>query len=295
MQIGVTLPNHRGIDDVDAVVAIGSLAEEMQFDSVWASDHLLNDSHIEKRIGQRPYYSPLACLTYLAGVTKSIRLGTSVLTLPLYPPVELAKYVATLDQLSHGRVILGVGAGATPSEYAAVGLNFGDRGPLLDESLEVMSRVWSEPRVTLTTPRVTLNDGLVTPKPIQSPLPVWIGGWSDAAIRRAAAYGTGWHSSGLSFAELRAAIKRVDEYAAAIGRPDIDRVFSVRVPVDFDEDLGPGSGSKDIIPANNLGVAADRLKRYQEVGVSHVVFSLETANLDRIRKTMDDIAFRVRP
>ena len=85
MQIGVTLPNHRGINDVDAVFAIGSLAEEMQFDSVWASDHLLNDSHIEKRIGQRPYYSPLACLTYLAGVTKSIRLGTSVLTLPLYP------------------------------------------------------------------------------------------------------------------------------------------------------------------------------------------------------------------
>ena len=109
------------------------------------------------------------------------------------PPVELAKYVATLDQLSHARGILGVGAGATPSEYAAVGLNFADRGRLLDESLEVMSRVWSEPRVTLSTPRVTLNDGLVTPKPIQSPLPVWIGGWSDAAIRRAAAYGTGWH------------------------------------------------------------------------------------------------------
>jgi alkanesulfonate monooxygenase SsuD/methylene tetrahydromethanopterin reductase-like flavin-dependent oxidoreductase (luciferase family) len=119
MHIGVTLPNHRGIDDVDAVVAIGSLAEEMQFDSVWASDHLLNDSYIEKRIGQRPYYSPLACLTYLAGVTKSIRLGTSVLTLPLYPPVELAKSVATLDQLSHGRVILGVGAGGIPSEYEA--------------------------------------------------------------------------------------------------------------------------------------------------------------------------------
>lgn len=197
----------------------------------------------------------------LAGVTKSIRVGTSVLTLPLYPPVELAKYVATLDQLSHARGILGVGAGATPSEYAAVGLNFADRGRLLDESLEVMSRVWSEPRVTLSTPRVTLNDGLVTPKPVQSPLPVWIGGWSDAALRRAAAYGTGWHSSSLSFVELRAAIKRLNEYATAIGRAHVDRVFSVRVQVDFDEDLGPGRGSKDVIPSDNIGVAADRLKR----------------------------------
>jgi len=261
MHFGVTLPNHRGIHEVDAMVAIGSLAEEMQFDSVWASDHLLNDAYIEKRIGQGPYYSPLACLTHLAGVTKSIRVGTSVLTLPLYPPVELAKFVATLDQLSHGRVILGVGSGAMSSEYEAVGLNFGDRGQLLDESLDVMSRVWSEPRVTLSTPRVTLNDGLVTPKPVQSPLPVWIGGWSDAALRRAAAYGTGWHSSSLSFVELRAAIKRLNEYATAIGRAHVDRVFSVGVQVDFDEDLGPGRGSKDVIPSDNIGVAADRLKR----------------------------------
>jgi hypothetical protein len=84
-------------------------------------------------------------------------------------------------------------------------------------------------------------------------------------------------------------------YAAAIGRAHIDRAFSVRVQVQFDEDLGPGSGSKDAIPAGNIGVAADRLKRYQEGGVSHAIFSLETANLDRIRKTMDHIAFRVRP
>lgn len=102
-------------------------------------------------------------------------------------------------------------------------------------------------------------------------------------------------SSSLSFVELRAAIKRLNEYATAIGRAHIDRVFSVRVQVQFDEDLGPGRGSKDVIPADNIGVAADRLKRYQEVGVSHVIFSLETGNLDRIRKTMDHIAFRVRP
>jgi hypothetical protein len=108
------------------------------------------------------------------------------------------------------------------------------------------------------------------------------------------AYGTGWHSSSLSFVELRAAIKRLNEYATAIGRADIDRVFSVRVQVNFDEDLGPGRGYNDIIPSDNIGVAADPLRRYEEVGVSHVIFS-ETANLERIRKTMDHIAFRVRP
>src|SRR5690348_5091109 len=110
MKFGVTIPNSWGVADVQQVIALGRLAEELGYDSVWTMDHLLNIGFVRARLDDRPYYHPLATLTYLRAVTTRLSLGTSVLVLPYHNPIELANYPATLDHFSNGRLILGVGA-----------------------------------------------------------------------------------------------------------------------------------------------------------------------------------------
>ena len=99
MKIGVTIPNNWGVEDPQQVLALGPVAEELGFDSLWVMDHLFNTGYIRERLEDKPYYHPLGTLTYLAATTKRVTLGTSVLVLPYHNPVELAKYAATLDQM----------------------------------------------------------------------------------------------------------------------------------------------------------------------------------------------------
>src|SRR5262247_2844104 len=120
LRFGVTIPNNWGIADPAQVLALGPLAESLGYDSVWVMDHLLNNGYIRERLDDRPYYHPLTTLSYLAATTRQVSLGTSVMVLPYHNPVELAKYAATLDQMSGGRLILGVGAGAMMVEFEAL-------------------------------------------------------------------------------------------------------------------------------------------------------------------------------
>ena len=106
------------------MVALGQSAEQLGFDSIWTMDHLLNNGFVRDRLDNKPYYHPMGILSFLAAKTTTITLGTSVIVLPYHNPIELAKYSATLDQLSGGRFVLGVGAGGTRVESDALGLNF---------------------------------------------------------------------------------------------------------------------------------------------------------------------------
>ena len=108
-------------------------------------DHLLNSGYIRERLDDRPYYHPLATLSYLAATTRRVSLGTSVLVLPYHNPVELAKYAASLDQMSGGRVILGVGVGAMTEEFESLGVPFNQRGALTNESMAIMRELWTSP------------------------------------------------------------------------------------------------------------------------------------------------------
>jgi alkanesulfonate monooxygenase SsuD/methylene tetrahydromethanopterin reductase-like flavin-dependent oxidoreductase (luciferase family) len=130
MKFGVTIPNNWGQEDPQQVLAFGPLAEELDYDSVWVMDHLFNNGYIRERLDDKPYYHPLATLSHLSAMTKRVILGTSVLVLPYHNPVELAKYAATLDQMSGGRVTLGVGAGAMTEEFEALGIPMRQRASL---------------------------------------------------------------------------------------------------------------------------------------------------------------------
>ncbi len=129
MKFGVTIPNNWGVEDPQQVLEFGPLAEGLGYDSVWVMDHLFNTGYIRERLEDKPYYHPMATLSYLAATTSKVTLGTSVLVLPYHNPVELAKYAATLDQISGGRVTLGVGVGAMTEEFDALGISMREGAP----------------------------------------------------------------------------------------------------------------------------------------------------------------------
>src|ERR1041384_4516281 len=144
MRIGVSLLNNWGIEDPDTIVDLGVRAEALGFDSVWTHDHVFNVAHVFDRIGGRPYYEPLTVLSFVAARTRRVALGTSVLVLPYHNPIRLAKTTATLDVLSGGRLILGVGVGAVENEMEAMGTAFKERGPFTDEAMTAMRMLWTE-------------------------------------------------------------------------------------------------------------------------------------------------------
>jgi probable F420-dependent oxidoreductase len=177
-------------------------AEELGFESVWMSDHLvlparLDDSeHAHKKIlvqPSTPVFDVWVYLAALAASTTTIRLGTYVYQLALRHPLVAARAIATLDVVSDGRVELGIGAGYLSQEWLAAGLDFRQRGRLLDESLDVCRRLWTEPVVEHDGAQYRIPPVMFEPKPVQEPHPpIHVGGESAAAMRRAVAQGDGW-------------------------------------------------------------------------------------------------------
>ncbi len=198
MNIGFSLSNNQGLTDVQDVVRTAVRAEELGFDSVWASDHVFNVSYVYERLGNRPYYDPMTILAFAAAQTQRIMLGTSVLVLPYHNPMRLVKQAATLDQLSNGRVVLGVGVGVIDTELEAMGVPFAERGAYTDESIEIMKTLWCEDDPRYDGRFFQFSDMAFSPRPVRPEgVPLLIGGTSRAAIRRAARHGDGWHPTAM--------------------------------------------------------------------------------------------------
>ena len=297
MKFGVTIPNNWGVADPQQVVALGPLAEELGYDSLWVMDHLFNTGYIRERLGNNPYYHPLSTLSYLAATTQRVTLGTSVLVLPYHNPVELAKYAATLDQLSGGRVTLGVGVGAMAEEFQALGIPMRRRGSLTDESIAIMKELWTNHSPSYSSRRWSFSDVLFSPKPVQQPhIPLWIGGSSPGAMRRVAAVGNGWHPTGLSPEEFSLGKLEIDRIATAAGRAPGSIVMSTRVEVEVNDNPSrPRAAGGARIPGDDPGHMIASLKAYQTAGVEHVVLALNSGNVPAIRSLMETIALDVIP
>ena len=292
MKFGVTVPNNWGIEDVNEALSFGPLAEELGYDSVWVMDHLFNNGYIRERLDDRPYYHPLATLSYLSATTRRVLLGTSVLVLPYHNPVELAKYTATLDQMSGGRVTLGVGVGAMTEEFDALGIPMSERGALTNESIRVMRELWSSPAPSYHSRRWNFDDLRFSPKPAQQPhIPLWIGGASPGALRRAARLGDGWHPSGLTPEQYTAGREEVRTLAEQAGRDPDALIWSARVEVEATS--GPSSdraANRARIPGGDLEQTALSIAAYREAGVEHLVLALNTGDVGRIRWLMEELA-----
>lgn len=284
MRIGFSLHNNQGIEDVQALIGLAVRAEQLGFDSVWAHDHVFNVGHVRERIGGLPYYEPLTLLAYVAARTSRVRLGTSVLVLPYHNPIRLAKAAATLDVLSSGRLILGVGVGAIEQETEAMGTPFKERGRFSDEAIAAMRALWTEaePRFAGTWSRFA---GMpFSPKPVQTPsIPVVIGGVSPAAIRRAARLGDGWQPLGLAPEALRAGMATLREQARAHGRD------AAAIPVSLALNLGTGRAGRAMLGTEPAEIARNA-RAYADVGLDALLVSTVTTDPAAARSALETVA-----
>jgi probable F420-dependent oxidoreductase len=173
--------------DAKALVAYGVHMEELGFDSIWVWDHML--------LGVEPNFPIIDSLTVLTGIaarTKRIKLGTGILVLPLRNAVGLAKQLSSMDLLSGGRLVMGMASGWYKREFDATGIPFEQRGKIMDENLELLRRLWTEPSVTGEYVRYKPSKAVMYPKPAQEHIPILIGGYVDRVLKRAATAGDGW-------------------------------------------------------------------------------------------------------
>ena len=245
MQLGIHLP-HAGEQATPALIRRHAIrAEELGLDDVWVSEHIIVP---RDQFPRSPlFYDPVLSLTWAAAVTQRVRLGTSVLVLPMRHPLPLAKELATLHNFSEGRLILGVGVGWLEPEFAALGVPFKERGRRLDEGLAMMNAVWTEDPVSFesrTIPAV-IEGMTMTPMPV-SRIPLWFGGSSDAALRRTVRLGDGWHGSRESPEQAAAIAKRL-----RAERPGEDFTISMRVMWDG-KDQGALRGMVDAYAAGGV-------------------------------------------
>lgn len=269
------------------------MLERSRVDSVWQSDRLISvDNYLES----------LSALAALAGCTERIKFGMNAIVAPLRDPLVMAKQCATIDYLSNGRLLPMFGVGyPKAAEWDATGRSSDHRGSIANEMFVLMARLWSEESVTFEGRYFQYRNASIAPRPVQQPLPLWIGGTSEAAVKRTAKYGTGWIGGIASPEEVRVTIegirleseklgRRIDDdhygtsLAYRIGSPDDDAVRNSP----FVKRTGIGENI-DVNPLFCIGSTADliaRLREYVAVGASKfVLFPLASGEQDTFEQT----------
>ena len=296
MKFGIWIPNCRHLATPDVIRGAAVRAEQLGYDSVWVSDHVVVPHANVVNFGET-VYDPLVTLAVVAGATSRVRLGTTVLIVPYRNAVVTAKMISSLDALSGGRVVFGIGAGWVAAESAALGVPFAERGAMTDEYLRAMQELWTS-RTPSFAGKYTQFDGLVfEPKPVQKPHPpIWVGGHSKAALRRTAEFGAAWHPINRAPDELRAGQAEIARLSQARGRatpPALTLRNDVRV-------LAPGESAPQSthggrVLAGEPAALVDRIAELAGCGVEHLVLEFLAADGRELDAQMAVFAERVRP
>jgi probable F420-dependent oxidoreductase len=305
MRFAIAIPQFYADGEFDpaAFRAYFVRAEELGFDSAWAQESVL---------GPSSQFSPIEAMTYAAACTQRLRLGCVVFVSTLYSPVHLAKSVSTLDQLSRGRIEVGVGTGGKGRPFAAFGVDPQRYVTRFTEGVALMKALWTEPRVTFDGEFWQLKDAAMEPKPFQKPYPpLWFGGNAPAALRRAVRLGSGFFGAGSSpTARFADQVQTVRAALAESGRPAEDFPIAKRVYVAVDEDTGRarqrmnaalerlyGHRSPDIEAAAVTGTADDcvrELRKVAEAGAELILFTAMFDQAEQAERLAADIIPRLR-
>lgn len=311
MRLGLRLPQRLGVDLQHDVVEAARTAEAAGYSSLWTYERLLfpqtpTEPYAPPNVpwpeSQRQAADPLAVLTAAAVATEQVRLGTSILIAPLHTPVQLAKQLATIDQISGGRIIAGMSTGWSTDELQATGATRADRGRFLDETLDVFDAVWGPDPVTYRGPRTVINNAAVLPKPV-SKIPVMLGGGgsnlgrstSTKAVQRIAKRADGWlplftTPGPAGAADLRASWNRIREMASEYGR-DTSRMEMVAVGnVTFtDRPAGPDRAAF----VGSLDQIMDDIHTAAEAGADELIVDLNLQDWFATTRQMLEMAIEI--
>ena len=317
MHIGCSAPTSGPLIGPDSLLRIAQEAETLGFDYVTVSDHVIIPTSIASRYpysdsGEFPSgaaadrLEQLTTATFIAASTSTLRIVTSVMVVPHRPAVLTAKILATIDHLSKGRLTVGIGAGWCEEEFNAIGaLPFAERGAVTDEFMMVCKELWSSDTPKFDGKYVQFKDVLFPPKPVQQPIPIWVGGESGPAMRRAAKYGDAWYPIGTNpqfpmdtlerykagAAKLRGLTDKAGRDPGAVG-------LAYRVSSNPEaQPKGSIDGQRKLFTGGVADFVGD-IKALHDAGVTSFDFGLFGSNLDatlgNMRKFRDDVMAKVR-
>ena len=292
MDIGCHLPTQGPLATGEALTTFAREADRRGVASLWVSDHVIfprttTGSYPGGRFPHppdKPYLEPVVALAAAAVCTTRARLGASVFILGHRHPVVMAKMLTSIDALSDGRLICGVGVGWWKEELEILGVPFNRRGRQADEILKVFTTLWSDAHPSFEGEFFRFRDIGFAPKPVQKPRPpIWVGGDSPGAFRRVATLGDGWHATSKTPTEFRDALPRLRAAADKAGRAFDTIELSLRYTL------------RDDLLAKGTQAVVDTLVEYKRLGLSHIVLEFRRDDLARMLEILDLVTSAVRP
>jgi probable F420-dependent oxidoreductase len=280
MKLGIFGINNGLLADPDVAARTVRAAEAAGFESVWTGEHIvLPDPQAPPSPAppQMPMADTSTWLAFLAGQCETLKLGSGIIILPQRNPVELAKELATLDVVSKGRLLFGLGAGYLEPEFRAMGIRFDDRGARTDEYIDAIKALWTQKSPKFEGETVRFEGIDAQPRPVQTPHPpVHVGGHSPPAFRRAVRKGNGWYGF---FVDLERAKAHLEALAA----------------IEKDEGRDAALGRLEISITPLPGVSADDALRYRDLGVDRLTLIPDTRSEDQLMRWIESTASDVLP
>lgn len=287
MKFGVCVPNYGQTESVEAVRNVAVTAEELGYDSVWTTDHVL----MPTRSGT-PYeriLDSISSLAYLAGITNRVKLGISSLILAMRNPIVAVKQLATIDNLSGGRLMLATSVGWNETEFNYLGSNFHDRGRRLDEYIQLVRALWEGGVVEFEgkRSRITFKEAVFEPRPVQKKLTVWISGNSKAAMTRAVNYGDAWHPNVYPLEVFRELVTEFRKIPNGENTP-----ICVRIGMDMKSkgrDYTGPQGERRLILTGDMTENRSTLSELAKMGVEYAVISTSPDGKATVEEQLDSL------
>lgn len=270
MKLGITVRIWGPQSTRETIEACARLADDAGLDSLWVNEHLAVPPEGAEGMDGGRFLEPLASIAFLAGITRRIVLGTGVLILPYRPPLLTAKLVATIQELSGGRLNLGVGVGWLEAEFRVLGVDRRRRGALTDEALDLLHACFKDDLVEVNGQKIIFR-----PRPTRPP--IYVGGAPPHAFKRAIRYGEGWIPAGIGPDDLKGPIAALQKLAAQSGRGPLEVVAMKTLPIE------------------DPSRAADYARAFADVGVTHLVHAASYANPAEYERSVEALLNQVRP
>jgi probable F420-dependent oxidoreductase len=295
VKIGIWIPSVRKLARPDVLRRSIVQAEQLGYDSIWTIDHVITPKADLAQFGI--LYDPLIVMALAAGITERIQIGVSVLVLPYRHGVLTARMVASLDDLSNGRIILGVGSGWNATESAILGLPFEERGAMTDEWIRVMKELWTNPEPSFAGKFTQFNDVTLQPGPTQKPHPpIWVGGSSRAALRRTVELGDAWHPINQTPDQLRKGWAEIERLCQRFGR-EAPPALAPRIDAHLviDDQGAPSPAHRGHFVEGTPEAFVEIVEEQRELGAEHLILEFTARDADHFFAQVDAFAEKVRP